>query len=136
MASPGHPSDLSDDKWGVLSPLIACAKPGGRPRSVQMRRILNGLFYVLRSGGQSTPVAVHTTFVWVVVMCAWATVLEMYRERPAARASNHFQQEIGQFLWHRDHRIMARWQLSQTPPRFRWRKCSRRQYVGHYALHE
>jgi transposase len=36
---------------GVLSALIACAKPSGRPRSVQMRRILNGRFYVLRSGG-------------------------------------------------------------------------------------
>src|SRR5262249_11377047 len=25
----------------------------------------------------------HTTFIWVVITCAWATVLEMYRERPA-----------------------------------------------------
>jgi putative transposase len=26
------------------------AKPGGRPRSVNMRRIINGLFYLLRTG--------------------------------------------------------------------------------------
>jgi transposase len=50
MASPVYPSDLSDDEWALLSPLIPAAKPGGRPRSVQMRRILNGLFSVLRSG--------------------------------------------------------------------------------------
>jgi hypothetical protein len=35
--------------------------------------------------------------------------------------SSHFQQQIGQFSWHYDHRIMAGWQLSQTPPRFLWR---------------
>jgi putative transposase len=32
-------------------PLIPAAKPGGRPRSVEIRRILNGLFYGQRSGG-------------------------------------------------------------------------------------
>ena len=47
--------------------------------------------------------------------------------------SNHFQQDIGQFARHGDYRIMARWQLSQTPPRFRWRKCSRRQKVAMLA---
>jgi putative transposase len=51
MASPVYPSDLRDDEWVLLSPLIPAAKPGGRPRSVQMRRILNGQFYVLSSGG-------------------------------------------------------------------------------------
>jgi putative transposase len=45
-----YPSDLSDDEWTLLSPLIPAAKPGGRPRSVEIRRILNGIFYVLRSG--------------------------------------------------------------------------------------
>ncbi len=50
MASPVYPSDLSDDEWALLSPLIPAAKPGGRPRSVAMRRILNGIFYVLRTG--------------------------------------------------------------------------------------
>lgn len=44
------PSDLSDAEWALLSPLLPAAKPGGRRRAVQMRRILNGLFYVLGSG--------------------------------------------------------------------------------------
>lgn len=50
MASQVYPSDLSDEEWVLLAPLIPPAKPGGRPRSVEIRRILNGLFYVLRSG--------------------------------------------------------------------------------------
>ncbi len=50
MATQVYPSDLNDDEWTLLAPLIPPAKPGGRPRSVNIRRILNGLFYILRSG--------------------------------------------------------------------------------------
>ncbi len=50
MASHVYPSDLSDDEWVLLAALIPPAKPGGRPRSVEIRRIVNGIFYVLRSG--------------------------------------------------------------------------------------
>ncbi len=50
MATPVYPSDLNDDEWALLAPLIPPAKPGDRPRSVDIRRILNGLFYLLRSG--------------------------------------------------------------------------------------
>ena len=46
-----YASDLSDAEWTLLEPLIPSAKAGGRPRSVNMRQILNGIFYVLRSGG-------------------------------------------------------------------------------------
>jgi len=43
-------SDLSDQEWDILEPLVPQAKPGGRPRSVDLRQILNGIFYLLRSG--------------------------------------------------------------------------------------
>jgi putative transposase len=45
-----YPSDLSDDEWAILEPLIPPEKPGGRPREVDMRQVLNGIFYVLRAG--------------------------------------------------------------------------------------
>jgi putative transposase len=45
------PTDLTDDEWRVLEPLIPPAKPGGRPRSVDLREIVNGVRYLLRSGG-------------------------------------------------------------------------------------
>jgi putative transposase len=43
---------LSDEQYCLLEPLIPPAKPGGRPRSVDMRRLLDGLFYVVRTGCQ------------------------------------------------------------------------------------
>ena len=45
-----YPSDLTDAEWATLEPLIPPAKPGGRPRTANMREILNAIFYVLRSG--------------------------------------------------------------------------------------
>lgn len=45
-----YPSDLSDGEWDLLEPLIPPAKPGGRPRQTDMREVLNGILYVLRSG--------------------------------------------------------------------------------------
>jgi putative transposase len=47
-----YPSDVTDDQWAVLEPLIPPAKPGGRPREVDMREIVNTLFYQNRSGCQ------------------------------------------------------------------------------------
>jgi transposase len=44
------PSDLSDDEWGRLEPLIPQAKPGGRPRKTDMRSAMNAIFYLLRTG--------------------------------------------------------------------------------------
>jgi putative transposase len=47
-----YTSDLSDAEWALLEPLIPAAKPGGRPRSVNMREVVNGIFYVLKTGCQ------------------------------------------------------------------------------------
>jgi transposase len=47
-----YPSDLPDQEWAILEPLIPHAKPGGRPRSVDMREVLNAIFYVDRTGCQ------------------------------------------------------------------------------------
>ena len=45
-----YPTDLSDDEWEILKPLIPEAKPGGRPRVDHPRELLNAIFYVLRGG--------------------------------------------------------------------------------------
>lgn len=45
-----YSTDLSDEQWAILSPLIPPPKPGGRPRSVDIREVLNAIFYLLRSG--------------------------------------------------------------------------------------
>ena len=50
MAVQVYPSDLVDVEWALLTELLPTAKPGGRSRSVDLRLILNGLLYLVRSG--------------------------------------------------------------------------------------
>ena len=38
-----YPSDLPNAQWAPLEPLIPPAKPGGRPRSVTIREVLNAI---------------------------------------------------------------------------------------------
>jgi transposase len=45
-----YPSDMTDDEWARLEPLIPPAKPGGRPRQTNMREAIDAIFYVLRTG--------------------------------------------------------------------------------------
>jgi transposase len=45
-----YPSDLTDAQWSILEPLIPPAKPGGHPRTANMREVLNAIFYLVRSG--------------------------------------------------------------------------------------
>ena len=48
----GSGQALRDDQFRLLEPLIPPAKPGGRPRTTNMRKLLDGLFYLLRTGCQ------------------------------------------------------------------------------------
>src|SRR5262249_42248671 len=50
MSRKRYPSDLTDEQWAVLEPLVPDAVPGGRPRKHAMRDILDALFYVNREG--------------------------------------------------------------------------------------
>jgi transposase len=47
-----YPSDLTDDEWSLIKPLIPPAKPGGRKREVDEREVVNGIMYVLSTGCQ------------------------------------------------------------------------------------
>lgn len=48
--SQSYRTDLTDEQWELLRKLIPEAKPGGRPRSVDMRAVINAIFYVLVAG--------------------------------------------------------------------------------------
>src|ERR1700704_4457251 len=48
----GYPSDLTDDEWGLVEPLIPPGKTGGGKRTVIMREVVNGLMYILSTGCQ------------------------------------------------------------------------------------
>jgi putative transposase len=45
-------TDLTDEQWAILAPLIPPAKPGGRPRAVDMREVMNMRLYLNRTGCQ------------------------------------------------------------------------------------
>jgi putative transposase len=45
-------SDLTDAPWELIRPLLPPAKPGGRPRTVDLREVVNTLFYQARTGCQ------------------------------------------------------------------------------------
>ena len=49
---PRYPSDMTDAEWALVEPLIPPAKRGGRRRSVNLREVLNAIFYVLSTGCQ------------------------------------------------------------------------------------
>ena len=47
-----YPSNLTDEEWRLIEPLIRPAKRGGRRREVDVREVLNGTMYVLSTGCQ------------------------------------------------------------------------------------
>lgn len=47
-----YPSDLTEDEWSRLKPLIPPAKRGGGRRKVDIREVVNGVMYVLSTGCQ------------------------------------------------------------------------------------
>ena len=54
MSPPSRPylTDVSDAEWAIVEPLLPPARPGGRPRKWPLRRIYDGIAYLLRTGCQ------------------------------------------------------------------------------------
>ena len=47
-----YPSDVTDEEWAHIGPLIPPAKRGGRKREVDPRDVVDGIMYVLSTGCQ------------------------------------------------------------------------------------
>jgi putative transposase len=52
VTQPRYPTDLTDSQWVIIQELIPRAKPGGRPRSLDMRQVVNATLYVIVGGIQ------------------------------------------------------------------------------------
>ena len=50
MTSLCYPSDLTDAEWQIVEALLPPPKSGGRPRTTDLRHVLNAIFYLLRTG--------------------------------------------------------------------------------------
>ena len=98
MALPVYPSDLTNEEWALLSPLLPPPKRGGRPRSIDLRRMLNGLFYLVRTG------------------CAWRYLPRDYG--PWSTVYHYFRQFRRDGTWKRVQaqlRKLARAQVGRDP---------------------
>lgn len=47
----GYPSDLTDEQWAQIAPLLA-PKPNGRPPELDRREVVNAILYLVRTGCQ------------------------------------------------------------------------------------
>ena len=67
-----YPSDLTDEEWDEIAPLMP--KPGrrGRPREVDFREVINAVRYLVRSGGGWRMLPIH--------FGPWQTVYGWFRE--------------------------------------------------------
>ena len=74
-----YPSDLTDEEWALLEPLLATSEKRGRPLKWPARRVADAVFYLLRSG------------------CAWRMLLREYP--PWQSVYYHF------WKWRRDGRL-------------------------------
>jgi putative transposase len=71
MPNESYSTDLTDAAWALIAPLLPAAGTGGRPRTTDLRAILNAIFYLLRTGCQ-----------WRLLpreFPAWGTVYHYFR---------------------------------------------------------
>src|SRR5258705_13527517 len=68
-----YSTDLTDREWAIIEPLVPAPKPGGRPCRWDRREILNGIYYVVRSGGRwaalphgPPPLQTGDTYFWLL----------------------------------------------------------------------
>ena len=88
-----YPSDLTDAEWALVAPLIPPAKHGGRKRTVNVREVLNAIFYVLSTGCQwnalPSDLPPKSTVYDYLDLWEWDGTLErIHHDLPAARTAS------------------------------------------------
>lgn len=75
-----YPTDLTDEQWKLIEPLLPPAKPGGRPRKTDLREVFNALLYLNRAG------------------CPWRMLPHEFP--PWKTVYNYFRAWIDDGIWH------------------------------------
>ena len=65
-----YPTDVTDEQWSRLEPLIPAPKPGGRPPTYGRREIVNAVLYQLR-GGAAWRMMPHDLPPWGITYYYW-----------------------------------------------------------------
>lgn len=89
MSSDGtlYPSDLTDSQWDFIQSHLPCARGGGRPRTTNLRQILNAIFYLVRNG------------------CTWRALPKSYP--PWQTVYDYFRSFQTQGVWKRIHEFLV-----------------------------
>lgn len=100
-----YPSDLTDEQWAILEPLIPASIAGGHPRHVNMREVLNAIFYIL-CGGCNWRMMPHDFPAWKTVYHyfrqwrlngVWQQMNQVLREKVRHRAKREPTQACGHY---------------------------------------
>lgn len=84
-----YPTDLNEKKWDLIHPILPKASPGGRPRRIRLRQVINAILYVVRSG------------------CAWRLLPHDF---PAWQTVfGYFRQWVLNGIWLRIHDTLRAW---------------------------
>lgn len=83
-----YSSDLLDVQWSLIEPLLPTPKPGGRRREVDIREVVNAIYYVLKTG------------------CAWKDLPHDFPAEGTVRDYFHQWRRAG--VWERVHDALRR----------------------------
>ena len=83
-----YPSDLSDEQWALLEPLLPAPVKAGAPRSTDLREVLDAIFYVLSTG------------------CAWSALPHDFP--PEGTVRDYFHQWRRKGIWEQIHDSLRR----------------------------
>jgi len=94
MTRKPYPSDLTDDQWQVVEPLLPPRSRLGRPRKTDLREVVDALFYVTRQGctWRALPHdfppwrTVYNYFQWWRLDGTWQHLLDTLRQRARRKA--------------------------------------------------
>lgn len=83
-----YPSDLGDEQWAILEPLLPAPVKAGAPRKTDLREVVNAIFYVLSTG------------------CAWSALPHEFP--PEGTVRDYFHQWRRNGLWQQIHDTLRR----------------------------
>ena len=86
MSTRFYDTDLTDAAWAFVAPVLPAARPGGRPRTTNLRAVLNAIFYLLRTGCQ-----------WRLLPCEYP---------PCGTVYHYFQAWQNSGVWVHLHRVL------------------------------
>ena len=107
--SKSYDTDLNDGAWAIVEPHLPEALPGGRPRTTDLRAVVNAIFYLLRTGCQwrSCRVSFHRAAPSIIILVCGV------RRVSGPDCNGHCTSEFGWRLVAPSAQLSSLWMVSQ-----------------------